>query len=393
MKTAREYQARTSVHFIDDADIPTGYASRLWTKLTPGGIERRVDDISKQLTGAGWKNLPQELVDAILGYLLDDPDTLKACSLTCKHLFGAVRPLLHQQFVCSDSRLDFSKPRGSLFSRGPGAFERMIDADRLGVLPYTRHLALKLKPLADYPRLNPEDLKAYLSHLRSIARLHTLTLKSFYFHPFIPVFNEYFGMFANTLRHLDIQISFCTDRELLYIICQFPLLEDLTVVSPVSGAAARPGDPTPIIMQLPPLRGKLVLVQTISRQFLHILTGFPGGLNFRSLELFRCGDPGLVVAACSNNVTSTLWIIVIPLDLRRNVALERLELKVWLTYLPLVHEWVNRTLPPFLYGPWCDYDGPHSFFENYMPAVASKGFVNYEYVSQVENRVWELGNP
>ena len=67
-----------------------------WVKLMPGGKQRRVDDISKQFTGAGWKHLLLELVDEILGYLLDDLDALRACSLTCKHLFGTTRPLIHQ---------------------------------------------------------------------------------------------------------------------------------------------------------------------------------------------------------------------------------------------------------------------------------------------------------
>ena len=53
---------------------------------------------------------------------------------------------------------------------------------------------------------------------------------------------------------------------------------------------------------------------------------------------------------------------------------------------------VRGEFPPFIYGPWADYDGPHSFFENYMPAVASKSFVNYEYIPQVENRIWGLGD-
>ena len=69
----------------------------------PDGIWRRVDDISKQYTGAGWKNLPQELVDEILDYLLDDLKALKACSLTCKCLFGATRPLIHRRLICSGS--------------------------------------------------------------------------------------------------------------------------------------------------------------------------------------------------------------------------------------------------------------------------------------------------
>ena len=57
-----EHQTKTPTHPINGADIPIGYASSLWmklTKLTPGGMQRRIDDISKRFTGARWKNLPQ----------------------------------------------------------------------------------------------------------------------------------------------------------------------------------------------------------------------------------------------------------------------------------------------------------------------------------------------
>jgi len=86
----------------------------------------------------------QELVDDTLHYLLDDLNTLMACSLTCKYFFGATRPLIHRRLVCSGSST--VHPRPSLFARpkrDPGAFRRLVDADRSGVLRYTRHLTIK----------------------------------------------------------------------------------------------------------------------------------------------------------------------------------------------------------------------------------------------------------
>ena len=92
------------IHRIDDSDVRKGFASRLGINLIPlRDVRERVGDISKQFTGAGWKHLPQELVDEILGYLLDDLDAFKACSLICKLLFGATRPLIHER-VCLASR-------------------------------------------------------------------------------------------------------------------------------------------------------------------------------------------------------------------------------------------------------------------------------------------------
>ena len=277
-------------------------------------MQRRVDDISKRFTGAGWKNLPQELVDEILSYLLGDPEALGAFSQTCKHLFCTTRPLIHERLVCLDSRPAFHKPKGPLFNRRkrhPGAFGRLVDADRLGVLPYTRHLTLGLEQGLYYPRFNPGDVKEYLPHLRSITELRTLTLDAFHLHPFVPVFDEHFGMFANTLQHLDMRNAHCTEQELLYIISRFPLLENLTIMYPASGIVARPNHPVPTITQSrPPLRGKLVLAHVVSKTLLNTLAGFPGGLSFHSLELSWCGDPGAIVAACSHTVRSIsyLWL-------------------------------------------------------------------------------------
>ena len=317
MKTAHNpgnYHSQVPARTIDSADVPTGYASRLWKTLIPGDIQHSIDGIFKQFTGSGWENLPQELVDEIVGYLLDDPDALRACSLTCKCLFGATRPLIHERLVCLGSRPERPKVAGSLFSRHdrnpetPGTFERLIDADRLGVLRYTRHLTFKPKNGSINPHFNPRDMQEYLPHLRTITKLHTLTLNTFHLHSFIPIFDEHFGMFTHTLRHLDIRGAGCVVRELLYIICQFPLLEDLTIVSPPNEYTANPGDPIPRVTQSPPLRGKLVLVQADSRDLSHGLAAFPGGLNFRSLELSGCKHLGAALTACGHTATSISYL-------------------------------------------------------------------------------------
>ena len=291
--------------------ILIGFASRLWVKLMPGGIQRRVDDISKQFTGAGWKHLPQELVDEVLGYLLDDQDALRACSLTCKHLFGATRPLIHQ-WLCLPILLPptaYPKPKRSpdlirrhRGKRGPETFEWWIDTDRPG-LRYTQHLTFTMRSCTFCPR----DMQEHLPYLRSITKLHGLTIIAPEVHQFIPVFGEYFGMFTSTLRYLHVRNSYCAEQQLLYIICQFPLLEDLSIASPRDLVACR-GHPVPTITQSPPLRGKLVLWKIHSREFSEGLAAFPGGLNFRSLELFQCGSPRAVLAACSHTVTSISYL-------------------------------------------------------------------------------------
>jgi len=313
-----EYQTPTPVQLINGADISVGFASRLWIKRIPDNAQHRVDDIPKQPPGTGWNDLPQELVDEILGHLQDDLYALQACSLACKRMLFTTRPLIHQRLACFDSRTEHPKPERRLFSRrkkeiSPGAFERLIDAAHSGVLHYTQHLTLGPKYHHSYTGFNPSHLQEYLPYLRSITELHTLTLDSFDVHQFIPVFDEYFGMFTNTLRHLDIRRAYCTEQQLLYFICQFPRLEDLTIVS---SPWEHPEYPVPTITQSPPLRGKLVLVRPASGHLFEGLMTFPGGLNFSSAEFFQCANwrdqsaySGDVLAACSHSVTSVsfLW--------------------------------------------------------------------------------------
>ena len=320
MKTLRdagERQTQSSVQSVRYTDIPIASASRLRMRSTRDDVQHGgVDDISKQFTGAGWKNMPQELVDEILGHLMDDLGALKACSLTCKHLFGATRPLIHQRLrlVLRPNPTTYPKPKRSLFSRresAPEAPEWLVNADRSGLLRYTRLLTLEFE--CDY--LDPRNMEGYLPHLRSITELHTLALITFHIHLSIPVFNKCFGKFTDTLRHLDIWIAHGTERQLLYIICQFPRLEDLTIMSPVE-TVANTRHPVPTITRSPPLGGKLFLAQAYSRELFTGLAALPGGLNFRSLELIwcQCVDLQVILAASSHTATSISYMWYTPSD-------------------------------------------------------------------------------
>ena len=245
-------------------------------------------------------------MDEIIGYLLGDLNALKACSLTCKPLFGATRPIIHQRarFPLRLARVEHPKPKGSRFSLrrgGPEAFERLIDVERSGLLRYTQHLTFQVGGRV----FDLANMQMYLPYLGSITNLHTLTLAHFRVHSLIPVFNECIGTFTDTLRHLDIQNAYITDQQLLYIISQFRLLEDLTIISPTG---AYPGHPVPVITQSPPLRGTLVLVQPDSRDFSDGLATLPGGLNFRSLELFSSNDPRAILDACGHSVTAISYV-------------------------------------------------------------------------------------
>ena len=122
--------------------------------------------------------------------------------------------------------------------------------------------------------------------------------------------HEYFGIFANTLRHFDVRNAHdTTAQRLLYIVCQFPLLEDLSIVSP-DEAVVHPGYPVSTITRSPPFRGKLLLAQMYPGALSEGLATLPGGLHFRSLELIWCRCPGIqaVLTASSGTVASVSYL-------------------------------------------------------------------------------------
>ena len=205
----------------------------------------------------------------------------------------------------------YPKPKGPLLSRhkgDPGFFERLIDADRSGVLHYTRHLVFRPDRLYSHPYFDPGDLRECLPHIRSITELHSLTLDTFDIPSLIPVFNQHFGTFASTLRHLDIRHAYATGWELSYIICQFSLLEDLTIVSLPGKRTGYIGNQVRVVARSPPLRGKLVLMQVASRELFDGLAAFPGGLNFNSLEVSYCEVPEPIFRACGRTATSISYL-------------------------------------------------------------------------------------
>ena len=227
--------------------------------------------------------------------------------------------------MCSGSRPGLPKPKRFLFSRHgrvPGAFERLADKDRLGVLHYTRYLTLRPKDIMG-PRYNPRDVHEYLPYLRSITKLHTLTLVNFHIPPFTPVFNKYFGMFTNSLRHLEMRFPEGAEQDLLYLISQFHLLEDLTIVSSPGQIVPRPGHFVPTLTHSPPLRGNLALVKGRSIELSDGLAAFPGGLNFRSLELSWCTRPQALLAACGHTSTSISYFLRSGDDDSESVPLSR----------------------------------------------------------------------
>lgn len=286
-----------------------GFPSLFWKKLLPARLQSRLRRASPavECTG-GWYRLPPELIDEILRCLSDDLPTLKACSLTCKIMLGSARPII-RSWLClslaSKKKLN-DRSVSSLLKRpqrSSDSLGRLVDMDRRGLLPYTRHLVLKMDELT----LAPRSLRPYIPFFLSIDNLQTLVIDGLDVTPFMPVFNSCLGMFTRSLRSLDIRHIWDSDRQLLWFISQFPLLEDLSMRS-CYALYFFLGPSPPLIRTSPPFRGHLNLSLIMDSQSLcEALTQFPGGLNFTSLELKGCGKPAAVIAACQLSLKSVSY--------------------------------------------------------------------------------------
>ena len=248
---------------------------------------------------SGWNLLPPELVDEILRYLSDDLPALKACSLTSKIMHSSARPLIGSWLCLSPPRKQGSKGRSmkSLLKRSkqaPDGLERLTDMNRRGLLPHTRHLVLKMDELS----LVPQSLLLYTPYFLYIDNLQTLVIDGLDVATFVPVFNSCLGVFTRSLRSLDIRHIWDSDRQLLWFISQFPLLEDLSIRS-CYALYFFLGPSPPLIRTSPPFRGHLNLSLIMDPLSLcEALAQFPGGLHFTSIELKGCGKHSAIITAC-----------------------------------------------------------------------------------------------
>jgi hypothetical protein len=238
-------------------------------------------------------------------YLSDDLPALKACSLTSKFMLVSARPLIWSWLYLSPPRKQ--KPKGrsmkSLLKRSKqdlDSLERLADMDRRGLLPHTRHLVLKMDELA----LVPQSLLLYTRYFLYINSLQTLVIDGLDVTTFVPVFSSCLGTFTRSLRSLDIRHIWDSDRQLLWFISQFPLLEDLSIRSCYTLYFFL-GPSPPLIRTSPPFRGHLNLSLIMdSLSLCEALAQFPGGLHFTSVELKGCGKPAAIITACRLSLKS-----------------------------------------------------------------------------------------
>jgi len=242
--------------------------------------------------------LPREVIEEILNFLHKEIKTLKACSLTCRALFSAVRGLIHGKVrwkVYRPSRLvDRIALKVLQSRRSHEAHMRLLSmAGKRRLLGYAQELIIDIGP-----SFAPETLEVYLPHFLTFTQVQTLRIRSFNAKSFLPSFERCFAQFVPTLRSLHLPEVVGDIHEVLEFIWKFPHLDDLSLTL----CSCRWVDIPPRLSEenSPSLKGKLILrgSGTTSTRF---LLEVPGGLHFRCIDAGGMGKVDLdeILVACS----------------------------------------------------------------------------------------------
>jgi hypothetical protein len=239
--------------------------------------------------------LPQELVDEILSYLVDDKRTLIVCSLTCRSWYLATVRHLHYSLTTDDNSLASIDKK----YRWPGPLGKMYE---LGLLPLVKRFRIRIKCLNVW--FTPEWLdKHNLRCFSALKNLQELGIDDLALRNFMPDLQRYFGHLSPTLRFLALRRPFGSSRQIVYFIGLFPNLQDLKLHYPfLRDEKEDIADTTLVPLSSPPLEGRLTLILFTREQIVKDMVTLFGGLRFRRMDLFGVKCLPLLLKRCAKTL-------------------------------------------------------------------------------------------
>ena len=217
------------------------------------------------------RELPRELLDAIIAHVLLDTPTLKACSAVCRSWYIATVLHLHHTLTLQDGLLD---PTDGVFIR----FRKLAKA---GLLPLVKRLWIQQNFTLWFLPTRPNAQR--LACFSMLKNVQELGIDSLDLHVFTstPQAQLSFGQFATRLRSLTLRWPRGARRELIYFLGLFPNLDDLKLTSDWCLTQKAPPGAVSVPRSAPPLRGGLVLAHwAYGKDFLRDLSALSGGLRF-----------------------------------------------------------------------------------------------------------------
>ena len=226
--------------------------------------------------------LPQEIFDFIIDLLHDEPDALKACCLVSKSWVHRTRERLfaHVEFF-SESRSKLWQKTFPDPSNSPAHYARSLLIRTSAVLPADTSVGDLIRTFGGVVRLHVETFDCDIS----LAPLHGL---------------------SPTLKSLRMEYESASSSQIFGLVCSFPLLEDLTLVSLDYDNEFGEWD-IPSIS--PKLTGCLELrADHTTRPIVRRLLELPSGLHFSKIYI-SCYQEGVeaimdLVPRCSDTLES-----------------------------------------------------------------------------------------
>ncbi|KAF9780964.1 hypothetical protein BJ322DRAFT_289281 [Thelephora terrestris] len=240
--------------------------------------------------------LPQELVEEILSYFVDDKRTLLACSLTCWSWYSATVRHLHYSLTTDDNPVSLTASKNRWW---PRPLEKMYELDLLPLVKRLRIRMMLRKDLFTPERLDGHNLRYFLA----LKNLQELGIDNLVLHNFMPDLQRYFGHLSLTLRFLALLQPIGSSRQIVYFIGLFPNLQDLKLHYPVlRDEEENTLDTTPNPLSSPPLRGRLTLTLFTREQIVKDMITLFGRLRFHHMDLFGVKCLPLLLEQCAETL-------------------------------------------------------------------------------------------
>ena len=270
-------------------------ANRLWYR-GKAKTKRLLRGCTSETRLSPIASLPQELVELIVSYLIRDPYTLLACSLTCYSWYIAAVPHLHHSLTTEDNSL----PAGGGKHLWPTPLRNSY---KLGLLPFVKRFRIRTSHNPSDP-FTPEKLGGRtLRYFSALTNVQDLGMDDLDVPSFIPNIRLYFRHFAPNLRFLALREPRGSCRQILYFISLFPNLQDLKLCYRLPVEERESGAGACLVpLSVPPLSGRLTLTCFMKRKLVEDMITFFGGLRFRSMDLFRVDCVRLLLDACAGTL-------------------------------------------------------------------------------------------
>jgi len=236
----------------------------------------------------------------VISHLIGNTSALVACSLVSHSWYTAAFPHRHNTLIAS------------IISCGTnGRFmwpESLVQMSELGFLPFVRKFQIR-----KYCELHPGEVSprlfdpCTLRHFSALTNVQQLRIDYLDIPSFVPKIQRYFGHFMPTVRSLALKNPKANCRQLVYFIGLFEHLEDLKFLGFISRTYPFPEDDPRdgqglIPPFVPPLRGRLTIMDSKAADILDEMIDRFGGIRFRWVNLYKVHEIQPLLGPCAKTL-------------------------------------------------------------------------------------------